>query len=124
MAASFEGQVVLILNGKPITFIKSIKEAENRNRERVLGITLTGDHAGWVDGPREVDLDIEAYRPKTGDVDWGAIAGATVATLSREGVIRATVYTDVVVMSVDRSFEEKGAATVSVKAFGRKVVAT
>lgn len=124
MAANFEGQVVLIWNGRPVVFIKSVKDATNLNREEVVGITLTGDAAGWVDGPKETSIDIEAYRPKTGDVDWENITGATIALLSRDGAPRATVYTNVVVKQVDRSYEEKGSAMCSIKAFGRKVVAT
>lgn len=124
MPASFEGQVILVLNGTPITYVKSIKENMELGREEVLGITLDGLPSGWVDGPTTLTLDIEAYRPKAGDVRWEDIKDAIVATLSREGTIRSTLYEGVVVTKVGRTYEEKGAAVVSISAFGRKVVAT
>lgn len=109
MAGTHNAQIILVINGLPYVHLKSLKEKEATNREAVIGMSPTGKPIGWTEGPREYDLDVDAYVPKAGDLPWAEITNAVISVIPRDGGI-PYVYTGVFVKEVSTSYQEKGQA--------------
>lgn len=114
--AKLTGQVVLVVNGLPIIHLKSVDGDTVTNRELVVGMSPTGQAVGFVDGTKEHSLSLECYVPKTGDVPWEDITGATIGIAPRDGGTPMTLYTGVFVEKVGVSYQEKGAAMRKIEA--------
>lgn len=121
MASTHVSQVVLILNGVVITDVKSIGDQTRTNREQIMGMTPTGQPAGWVEGTTQTTLSLDLYIPKSGEPNWVDITAGTIATVPRDGGPIA-LYSGVVVTEVNSEYNENGHAVRKVQAFAQRLV--
>ena len=114
-----ESGATLAVNGIVIAHLSSVKPTIKTNREPVIGMSPTGKPIGFVEGPQEIELDIEAYIPPV-DFPWLSVKNGIVTIWKRAGLSMA-VYTGVCVQEVSAEFKEKGAAMRRIKAFATDV---
>lgn len=112
MAASFVGQILLIINGLPVIHVKSLDADTDTGRELVMGMNPLGGALGHSNGSAEYSLNVEVYVPRlVPDIPWENIDGAVIMIAPKDGGVPVKLYTGVFTTRVGFSSNEKGAAT-------------
>lgn len=121
MAALFVGQILLTVLGLPIIHCKSARPRQRTGKQQIKGMSPTGLPIGHTGGTSTIELDLEVYIPRTGDIPWALLEDAVVMIVPRDGGVPET-YIGGFVTEVGEQYSEDDAATRSISmAFSAKV---
>ncbi|RXS92973.1 hypothetical protein [Acinetobacter junii] len=114
------GTVVLYVNGQEID-CASVSSSEQAGRKIVPTMNSKGRANKSAHTTKSGTLQIDAYIPKEGAIDWASISGATVIAEAIDGGYRE-VWSGVGVVTVGKRFNLDGEATQSLECFYKDYV--
>ena len=109
------GTIVLYANGQEID-CSSISSTEQAGRKLVATMNSKGRANKSANTTKSGSLQIEAFIPKTGDLDWANLNGATLIAEAIDGGYRE-VWSGVGVVTVGKKYTVEGEATQSLECF-------
>lgn len=109
------GAIILYVNGQEID-VASVNPTEQAGRKLVSTMNSRGRANKSSQTTASGALQIEAFIPKTGGIDWAKISGATLIAEALDGGYRE-VWTGVGVVTVGKKFAVEGEATQSLDCF-------
>ncbi len=111
----FVGTIVLYVNGQEID-CASVDTNEQAGRKLVATMNSKGRANKSAQITKSGTIQIGAYIPKTGDIDWASLNGATLIAEAVDGGYRE-VWSGVGVTTVGKKYTVEGEATQSLECF-------
>jgi hypothetical protein len=115
------GTIVLYVNGQEID-CASVGTNEQGRRKLVKTMNSKGRANKSASTTSEGSIQIDAFIPKTGALDWANISGATLIIESQDDGSYREVYSGVGVATVGKKFVVDGEATQSLDCFYKDYV--
>ncbi|MBK0062383.1 MULTISPECIES: hypothetical protein [unclassified Acinetobacter] len=120
MDDEFVGTIVLYVNGDEID-CASVNPTEQAGRKLVSTMNSKGRANKSARTTKSGAIQIEAYIPEEGALDWASISGATLVIESLDGSYRET-YSGVGVITVGKKYQNESEATQSLDCFYKSYV--
>lgn len=114
------GTIILYVNDQEID-VSSVSPSEQAGRKLVATMNSKGRANKSAHTTASGGLQIEAYIPKEGRIDWASISGATLIAESIDGGYRE-VWSGVGVITVGKKFGVDSEATQSLDCFYKDYV--